>query len=225
MVVKQDAHAGYITWTEYLHNQDTMRQNMARMGSPHRGAPREGPAVLSGLLVCGRCGRRMTANYSGRERTYFTYVCAGDRDGGVGSCWTVPGAAVDAAIDQLFLAMMVPDELELCLAVERDVQSHAAELDRAWQLTVDVLTWGDLALRLKGRRRLQLIDDVWRDVRVRGGGVEREREPAAAMPPEHARFDDDQIVVRVEAANLHRQRTKSIACARTRPVKKWPTSS
>lgn len=33
LVVKQDAHPGYITWTEYLRNQDTMRQNMARMGS------------------------------------------------------------------------------------------------------------------------------------------------------------------------------------------------
>jgi DNA invertase Pin-like site-specific DNA recombinase len=55
-VLKHAAHPEYISWTDYVRNQDTMRQNMARMGSPRRGAPREGAALLNGLLLCGRCG-------------------------------------------------------------------------------------------------------------------------------------------------------------------------
>ncbi|MGH7333598.1 MAG: recombinase family protein, partial [Candidatus Rokuibacteriota bacterium] len=45
-----DAHPGYITWERYVQNQEKLRANMARMGHPSRGAPREGPALLSGLL-------------------------------------------------------------------------------------------------------------------------------------------------------------------------------
>jgi DNA invertase Pin-like site-specific DNA recombinase len=171
LVVKEGAHPGYITWQEYLQNQETLRQNMARMGSPHRGAPREGPALLSGLLVCGRCGRRMTAAYSGGERTYFTYVCAGQRDRGESSCWTVPGTAIDAAIDQLFLSTMAPDELELCLAVERDVRSHNVELDRAWQTRIEQARYQ----ALRAERRYKAVDP---DNRVVARSLERDWEQA-----------------------------------------------
>jgi hypothetical protein len=205
LVVKQDAHAGYITWTEYLHNQDTMRQNMARMGSPHRGAPREGPALLSGLLVCGRCGRRMAASYSGRERTYFTYVCAGDRDGGVGSCWTVPGTAVDAAIEQLFLATMVPDELELCLAVERDVQRHATELDRAWQARIEQATYQ----ARRAERRYKAVDP---DNRVVARSLERDWELALRalqeLEHEHERARRDK---RIDLSDDDRRQVRALA--------------
>jgi DNA invertase Pin-like site-specific DNA recombinase len=171
LVVKQDAHPGYITWKEYLHNQDKMRQNMARMGSPHRGAPREGPALLSGLLVCGRCGHRMTPSYSGRTRSYFTYTCAGDRDLHNGACWAVPGAAIDAAIEDLFLATMVPDELELCLAVEREVVQQASELDRAWHARIEQATYQ----ARRAERRYKAVDP---DNRVVARSLEREWEIA-----------------------------------------------
>ncbi|MGH2829883.1 MAG: recombinase family protein, partial [Actinomycetota bacterium] len=46
----EGAHPGYITWERYVQNQEKLRANMARMGHPSRGAPREGPALLSGLL-------------------------------------------------------------------------------------------------------------------------------------------------------------------------------
>ena len=171
LVVKQDAHPGYITWKEYLHNQDTMRQNMARMGSPHRGAPREGLALLSGLLVCGRCGRRMSAAYSGRHPTYFIYRCNGERDLREGACWTVPGAAIDAAIEQQFLATMVPDELELCLAVERDVVRQTSEVDRAWRARIEQATYQ----ARRAERRYKVVDP---DNRVVARSLERDWEIA-----------------------------------------------
>jgi DNA invertase Pin-like site-specific DNA recombinase len=208
LVVKQDAHPGYIPWEEYLHNQDKMRQNLARMGSPHQSAPREGSALLTGLLVCGRCGRRLTVAYSGRGRSYFIYLCAGDRDHRTGMCWIVPGAAIDAAIEQLFLSTMVPEELELCLAVERDVQHHAAELDRAWQTRIEQATYQ----ARRAERRYKAVDP---DNRVVARSLERDWELALRsleeLEREHERArrqkridlnDEDRRQVRALAKDL-----------------------
>jgi DNA invertase Pin-like site-specific DNA recombinase len=208
LVVKQDAHPGYISWEEYLQNQDKMRQNLARMGSPHQSAPREGPALLTGLLVCGRCGRRLTVSYNGRGKSYFIYLCAGERDHLVGMCWTVPGAAIDAAVEQLFLSTMVPDELELCLAVDRDVQHHAAELDRAWQTRIEQATYH----ARRAERRYKAVDP---DNRVVARSLERDWELALCsleeLEREHERArrqkridlnDEDRRQVRALAKDL-----------------------
>ena len=134
-VVKiEGAHPGYITWERYVQNQEKLRQNMARMGNPSRGAPREGPALLHGLLICGRCGHRMGPAYArGAHERWWTYMCHGDRDQGQKGCWTVAGARIDRAVEELFLETMVPSELELSLAVEQEVAGHAEELAQQWR--------------------------------------------------------------------------------------------
>ena len=113
----------------------------------------------------------MTVSYNGRGKSYFIYLCAGDRDHLSGMCWTVPGAAVDAAVEQRFLATMVPDELELCLAVDRDVQHHAAELNRAWQTRIEQATYH----ARRAERRYKAVDP---DNRVVARSLERDWELA-----------------------------------------------
>ena len=51
-VLIRDHYPAYITWEQFLANQQRLAENRARAES--RGAPREGPALLAGLLVCGR---------------------------------------------------------------------------------------------------------------------------------------------------------------------------
>jgi hypothetical protein len=168
-VIKQQAHPGYITWEQYLQNQTKLQKNMARMGNPHRGAPREGSALLNGLLVCEQCGRRMSASYTGRTKTCFSYVCSSGQDRGLGTCWTVPGAAIDAAVEALFLETMVPEELALCLAVEGEVQSQVFELDRAWRTRVEQASYE----ARRAERRYKVVDP---DNRVVARTLEREWE-------------------------------------------------
>jgi len=57
--LKQNAHAGYLTWEQYLGNQERLLQNHQAHGGGERkaGPPREGPALLQGLALCGKCGR------------------------------------------------------------------------------------------------------------------------------------------------------------------------
>ena len=61
------AHDGYITWAQFEANQQQLAANAAAHGGDRKaGPPREGPALLQGLVICGKCGRRMTVSYHKR---------------------------------------------------------------------------------------------------------------------------------------------------------------
>jgi len=49
----------------------------------------------------------------------------------------VSGAAIDAAVQDLLLRMIIPSELELSLAVEHEVKSQAAALSKQWKLRLE----------------------------------------------------------------------------------------
>ncbi len=72
-----EAHAGYITWNEFEENQRRLRENAQAQGSDRRRSPpREGPALLQGLVLCGICGERMTVRYNFRNgKALPTYTC------------------------------------------------------------------------------------------------------------------------------------------------------
>jgi hypothetical protein len=55
-----DAHPAYITWQDYEENLRRLQENAQLKGVEKRSAPREGPSLLQGLVICGICGSRMT---------------------------------------------------------------------------------------------------------------------------------------------------------------------
>jgi DNA invertase Pin-like site-specific DNA recombinase len=136
-VLLRDAHPGYISWVQYEANQARLRANSQHFGNAGTGAPREGPALLAGLAICGRCGRRMTVAYQPSARGYWIYHCAGTRDKGQVTCWSVPGRAIDAAVTSAFLDAVVPRELDLSLAVRHDADAQTATLTRHWATRVE----------------------------------------------------------------------------------------
>lgn len=148
----QDAHEGYISWEAYLSNRERLHENAARR--PNKGAPREGRALLTGVLLCGRCGQRMSVAYVGVAGKYWTYVCHGDTDKGGQACWTVSGAAIDAAVEDLLLSQIIPSELELSLALEQEVVSQAAALNEQWKLRLEKVEYE----ARRAERRYKAVD-------------------------------------------------------------------
>ena len=60
----RDHHPGYLTWSQYERNQAVLSANAASRGEDRAAGPaREGSALLQGVVICGRCGRRMTVGY------------------------------------------------------------------------------------------------------------------------------------------------------------------
>ena len=127
------AHAGYISWDDFERNQQRLHESAQAMGADRRrGPPREGPALLQGLVLCGRCGTRMTVQYRGqKERVHPDYVCQSEGIKHAQSiCQRVPGAGIDHAIGELLVQAVNPVALEVTLAVQRELQSRLAEADR-----------------------------------------------------------------------------------------------
>jgi DNA invertase Pin-like site-specific DNA recombinase len=72
----QNAHPAYISWEEYMTNRKRISDNAARRrGGTNSGAVREGRALLQGLLLCGRCGARISVRYSGQNGRCTNYSC------------------------------------------------------------------------------------------------------------------------------------------------------
>jgi hypothetical protein len=153
----RDAHVGYITWDDFEHHQRRLLENAQAAGADRRRSPpREGPALLQGLVVCARCGDRMTVRYhQSRGERWPTYVC--QRAGiehGVPICQSVPGHALDLAIGRVLCDTITPVTIELTLAVQRELQARAAEADRLRRQHVERARYdADLA-----RRRYLRVD-------------------------------------------------------------------
>lgn len=131
-VLIPEAHEGYITWTEYEENLNRLKENAQAFGADRRRSPpREGPALLQGMLVCGRCGDRMTVQYNHRGGVPApVYAC--QRAGierGEPSCQRVPGAGVDQAVGQLLVEAITPLSLEVALEVADELRARAEEVD------------------------------------------------------------------------------------------------
>jgi Recombinase zinc beta ribbon domain len=78
---------------------------------------------MQGLLMCGRCGRRMTVRYNRRRtgKVSLLYYCQREatEHGGV-LCQHAPGRGVDQAVGELLAGAMTPDSEEIPIAVNRN---------------------------------------------------------------------------------------------------------
>ena len=134
MVVLPGTHPGYISWQRFESNRRQLQDNAHALGAHRRSPPREGPALLQGLAVCGVCGNRMTVRYHVRRgQRVPDYRCqkAGIATG-TAICQSIPGAGIDRAIGKLLVDMMTPVTLEVALQVQEELNSRAEEAD-AWR--------------------------------------------------------------------------------------------
>lgn len=132
-VLLLDAHPGYITWEDYERIQKQLHSSAMAFGLDRRhGPPREGPALLQGLVLCGRCGTRMTPRYH-RRNGYLVpdYMCHTRtlqyRDK---PCQIIPGGEIDAAIGRLLIETMTPMTLGLSLAVQAELEERLEQTDQ-----------------------------------------------------------------------------------------------
>lgn len=128
-VLITEHHAGYISWTEYLENRQTMAKNVARRQTEQSGAIKKGPALLSGLLRCGKCGRKLRVGYSGSHGEVGRYLCCGRREErGSGSCFSMGSLKVDQMVVDQLLEAIAPGGIEA--AVQASELSAQADQEK-----------------------------------------------------------------------------------------------
>ncbi|MDE3076276.1 MAG: recombinase family protein, partial [Chloroflexota bacterium] len=146
-----DAHPGYISWAEYEDHLRRLRENAQAQGSERRKSPpREGPALLQGLAICGRCGTRMTVRYHTRRgRLLADYICQKERvEHSRPVCQRISGAELEQAIGRLLVETVTPLTLDVALTVQQEIEARADEADRLRRLQVERARYeADLAQR------------------------------------------------------------------------------
>lgn len=136
-IVIQAAHPGYLSWEQFLRNQQRLNDNRTYHPDDRRGAVREGLALLQGIVLCGRCGRRMSVRYLAEGRLPY-YVCAKlHAQRAEATCQSLRGDAVDAAVATAFLEAMQPAQLEVSLATLDQIEDRARQVDHQWQLRLE----------------------------------------------------------------------------------------
>jgi len=166
-IVLLDAHPGYITWEQFLHNQRQLDDNRTWRAEEHRGAVREGPSLLQGIILCGSCGRRMGIRYQ-RNGSVLMYECHQLHSQlAARTCQTMRGDRIDQAVVACFLEAIKPAHLEVALSALDQVEGRARQVDHQWQRQIERAQYeADLA-----RRRYKAVDP---DNRLVARSLERE---------------------------------------------------
>jgi DNA invertase Pin-like site-specific DNA recombinase len=137
-VLLVDQHPGYISWEEYLENQRRLEANVAWGDGEGSGAAKVGSALLSGLLRCGRCGRKLQVVYSGNRGRVPRYGCRGDRgDRGSSACLTIGSLRVDRAVVRSVLAAIQPAGIEAAVKVSECAQAEDDDKRKALELALE----------------------------------------------------------------------------------------
>jgi DNA invertase Pin-like site-specific DNA recombinase len=150
-------HDGYISWDEFLENGKRLEKNRTNgEATMLSGPPREGLALLQGLLLCGNCGHAITVRYTGNGGIYPTYLCNRQRREGLATkdCMSFRCDLLDAAVSEEVLKALRPAELQLALGALRELEVRDQAILRQWQMRLERAEY-EVAL---AERRYQEVD-------------------------------------------------------------------
>lgn len=130
--LQQNVYPAYLTWSQFLANQETIHQNFVRFDQDRQGpqgAAREGKALLQGLVWWGVCGGRLNVRYTQTVRYACNHLPRSDK----GSCLHTVAAKVDDLVVAAFFQAIQPAQLDaLALLLDQQQQEHR-QLDHQWQ--------------------------------------------------------------------------------------------
>jgi DNA invertase Pin-like site-specific DNA recombinase len=150
-VLRKEQLPAYITWERYLQNQQRLQRNRRLPQSP--GTPRRGVALLTGIVVCGNCGRRMGVHYRHRKAPFYScdkhFLQAREH-----TCYGLRSRELDELVTQQVLKALQPAALELSVSALADAEKERVRLDKHWQQQLKRARYDiDLA-----ERRYQAVD-------------------------------------------------------------------
>jgi DNA invertase Pin-like site-specific DNA recombinase len=169
-----DHHPGYIDKATYDRNRERIARNTRPRAHQTGGAVREGAALLQGIAVCGRCGRKLKVHYQGRRGHQSpAYHCPSSSlvENRGSWCLRIGGTQIDQAVAGALLAALTPAGVKAALqAAEALEQDHDAAL-KQWRLQVE-------RARYQAERAERRYRQVEPEHRLVARGLERDWERA-----------------------------------------------
>lgn len=135
------AHEGYVSWEEFERITVAIRENNPGQHQP--GAVKNGQALLTGLLRCSRCGRKLTVRYTGSGHDVLRYSCVrGWLDNGEPRCIAFGGISVDEAISKEVLRVVQPAAIEASVLAGEELDRQRDDILDALQRDLEAARYG-----------------------------------------------------------------------------------
>ena len=137
--------------------------------------------MLQGLVLCGRCGRRMSVRYL-QDGITPRYECnQAHTQHAAPTCQTMRGDTIDAAVTQCFLEAIQPAQLDVSLAALDQIETHARQLERQWHLRrerapyeIDLARRRYVAVEPENRLVARSLEREWNEKLAHLAHLERE---------------------------------------------------
>lgn len=134
-----DVYPAYITWETFEQIQQMLVDNYAAYDrNKSRGVPRDGAALLHGIVYCGACGHKMVVQYKGGTRYLCNYL---RQQYHVPVCQYIHADPVDERIVEAFFQALSPVELDVYTAAVATQQATAQHVSHAHQQHVERLRY------------------------------------------------------------------------------------
>jgi len=204
-VLLRDRLPAYITWDQYLANQQRLRQNRSMPGSA--GAPRQGAALLTGLLVCGSCGRCLRSSY--RSKVKATYSCVRHLlEDAEQACTGLQAAAIDDLVAGQVLRAIEPAALELSFKAMEDIRLERGRLHHHWKQRLERARYGSQrierqyqAVEPENRLVARTLEQRWEEALCQQRQLEDEYDRFLREQPPQLR-DDERARIKSLSADL-----------------------
>ncbi|HWB12760.1 MAG TPA: recombinase family protein [Pirellulales bacterium] len=129
-ILLKDRMPAYISWERYEANQKRLKDNRSTITSS--GVPRDGGAMLAGIVICGTCGRRFRCHHPRPEHPY--YFCARDTElAQERTCHGLAARVVDRLVINQVQEALKPAALKLSLRAIEDSQKERDRLEAHWK--------------------------------------------------------------------------------------------
>ncbi len=209
-----NAHEGYLAWEQFEQIQHAIGANFRSTG--RSGATQRGAALMTALLRCRRCGRKLNVRYTGSRQGVLRYCCErGLLDNGEPRCIGFGGQVVDEAMAREILRVVQPAAIEAAILASEDTARKHDEvleaLQRDWE-----------AARYAARRAQKQYDAADPENRLVADELERrwnqalhrvrdielriaEQNPTPECAPKYSRADFEQLAADLESVWNHPQ--------------------
>jgi DNA invertase Pin-like site-specific DNA recombinase len=190
-VIVKDRYPAYISWETFERIRSTLRDNHAEYDrNKTRGVPRDGAALLHGLMYCGECSHKMVVQYKSSTRYLCNYL---RQQRQLPVCQYLPADPIDRIVVDAFFEALSPAELDLYEQAMVRRRDQSSEADAAQERELQ-------RLRYEAHLARRQFDRVDPDNRLVAGELERRWEIAlralreAEEKFETARRERDKVV-------------------------------
>lgn len=151
-IVVRDRYPAYISWATFEKIYQMLRDNHAEYDrNKTRGVPREGQALLHGIVYCGECGHKLCVQYKGGTQYLCNYL---RQQYGEPVCQRLAAGPIDEQVVQWFCEALSAASIDLSARTLAEADSQHARLFAARRQQVERLRY---AAR-RAERQYQHVD-------------------------------------------------------------------